>query len=129
MASSDSEHVKPSRPMQTHVHNTWYILTWVKKMCDCACDINDVECRQWRQTLLDGNLFTRYLTCETCDHFWYKKIHSPWPRKDSLFSRTILCTRCDHSMVGPSLATHSRTSTITFKVSCTRALSRIAVRV
>ena len=27
----DSEHVEPSRPMQTHVHNTWYILTWVKK--------------------------------------------------------------------------------------------------
>ena len=27
----DSEHVEPSRPMQTQAHNTWYILTWVKK--------------------------------------------------------------------------------------------------
>ena len=50
-------------------------------------------------------------------------------RKDSLFSRTILRGRCDNSMVGPSLATHSRTSTIMFKVNYTEILCRIAVRV
>ena len=52
---------------------TWYlryILTWVKKMSDGSCDTYDIECSQCRQTLLgDGNIFHRYLTCETCDHF------------------------------------------------------------
>ena len=38
-------------------------------------------------------------------------------RKDNLFSRKILRGRCDHSMVGPSPAIHSCTSTIImFKV-------------
>ena len=37
-------------------------------------------------------------------------------RKDSLLPRTILRGICDHSMVGPSLATHSYTSAVVFKV-------------
>ena len=52
----DSEHVEPSRCMQTHVQ--------VKRMSDgscnvrrLTCDIWDLECRQCRQTLLsDGNV-------------------------------------------------------------------------
>ena len=59
----------------------------------------------------------------------YKRIQSPWPQEDSLFSRTILRGRCDHSMVGPSPATDSCTSTIMFKVNYTELLCRIAVRV
>ena len=48
-----SEHVEPSRPMQTHVQ--------VKKMSDGSCDIWDLECRQCRQTLLgDGKVFPRH---------------------------------------------------------------------
>ena len=92
-------------------------------MSDGSCDIYDLEGRQCRQTLLlgDGNVFPRYLTCETCDHFYYKKIQSPWPRKDSLSlsSRTILRGRCYKSMVGPSPATHNSTSAIMFKVNIT----------
>ena len=41
---SDSEHVQPSRPMQTHVQ--------VKRMSDGSCDIRDLECHQCRQTIL-----------------------------------------------------------------------------
>ena len=41
---SDSEHVEPSRPMQTHVQ--------VRRMSDSPCDIWDLECCQCRQTLL-----------------------------------------------------------------------------
>ena len=45
----DSEHIEPSRPMQTHVQ--------VKRMSDGSCDIWDPECRQRRQTLLgDGKV-------------------------------------------------------------------------
>ena len=45
----DSEHVEPSRCMQTHVQ--------VKRMSDGSCDIWDLECRQCRQTLLgDGKV-------------------------------------------------------------------------
>ena len=126
----DSEHVEPSRPMQTYVRNTCdTFYTWVKKMSDDSCDIYDIECRQCRHTLLrNGKVFPRYLTCETCDHFQYK-IQSPSPRKDSRFSLTILRGKCDHSMVRPSPATHSCTSTIMFKVNYTAVLSRIAVRV
>ena len=48
-AGSDSEHVEPSRPMQTYVQ--------VKRMSDGACDFWDVEYRQCRQTLLgDGKV-------------------------------------------------------------------------
>ena len=44
-----SNHVEPSRPMQTHVQ--------VKKMPDGSCDMWDLDCRQCRQTLLgDGNV-------------------------------------------------------------------------
>ena len=46
---SDSEHVEPSRSMQTHVQ--------VKRMSDGSCDTWGLECRQCRQTLLgDGNV-------------------------------------------------------------------------
>ena len=64
-----------------------------------------------------------------CDHFQYNKIQPLWPRKDSLCSRTILRGRCDHSMVRPSPAAHSCTSTIMFKVNYTEVLCRIAVLV
>ena len=63
---------------------------------------------------------------KTFNHFQYKKIQCPWPRKNSLFSRTILRGRCDHSMVGPSPATHSCTSTIMFKANYTEVLCSIA---
>ena len=43
-----SEHVEPSRPMQTHVHNT-SLTGW--KMSDVSCDIWDLECHQCLQTL------------------------------------------------------------------------------
>ena len=49
LTGSDSEHVEPSRPMQTHVK--------VKIMSDGSCDIWDLECRQCRQTLVgDGKV-------------------------------------------------------------------------
>ena len=91
--------------------------------------------RRWTERLtprfkcVHGNVFPRYIACETCDHFLYRKIQSPWLRKDSLFSRTILRGSCDQSLVGPWPATHSCTSTIKFKVKYTEVLCRIAVRV
>ena len=39
-----SEHVGPSRPLQTHVQ--------VQRMYNDSCDIWDLECHQCRQTLL-----------------------------------------------------------------------------
>ena len=57
---SDSEHVEPSRPMQTHVQvkecQTAHVQ--VKRMSDgSSCHIWDPECRQCRQTLLgDGKV-------------------------------------------------------------------------
>ena len=66
---------------------------------------------------------------KTCDHFWYKTIQPPWPRKDSLFSRTILRARCDQSMVGPSRGTHIRTSTMMLNINYTAILSTIAAQV
>ena len=48
-----SEHVGPSRPLQTHVQ--------VKRMSDGSCDIWDLECNQCCQTLLgEGKVFPRY---------------------------------------------------------------------
>ena len=49
-----SEHVGPSRPLQTHVQ--------VKRMSDCSCDIWDLACHQCRQTLLTWwwNFFPRH---------------------------------------------------------------------
>ena len=58
-----SEHVGPSRPLQTHVQ--------VKRMSDGSCDIWDLECHQYLQTLLTWWLksFFPTPTCQTCDHF------------------------------------------------------------
>ena len=64
-----SEHVGPSRPLQTRVH--------VKRMFDGSCDIWDLECHQCRQALLTWwwKSFSPTPTCQTCDHFEYTKIH------------------------------------------------------
>ena len=49
----DSEHVEPSRPLQTHIQ--------VKIVSDVSCDIWDLECHQCRQTILDdGKVFPRH---------------------------------------------------------------------
>ena len=92
-----SEHVEPSRSMQTHVQ--------VNKMSDGSCDTWDLECRQCRQILLgDGKVFPRHQLASHATTFSNNKLQCPWPRKDSLFSRTILRGRYDHSMGRPSPA-------------------------
>ena len=80
----DSEHVDPSRCMQTHVQ--------VKRMSDVSFGIWDLECHQCRQTLhtCRWKCFPPTPTCQTCDHFWYNTM------KDRLSSHAY-----DHSMVGP----------------------------
>ena len=69
-----SEHVEPSTPIQTHVHNT--LLTgW--KMSDVSCDIWVLEFHQCRQTL-----HTRWWTsfsptpqpCQTFNHLNYTRV-------------------------------------------------------
>ena len=58
----DSEHVEPSRCMQTQEQ--------VERMSDDSCDIWDLECHQCRQTLLTSRWkrFSPTPTCQTCDH-------------------------------------------------------------
>ena len=56
-----SEHVGPSRPLQTHVR--------VKRMSDGTRDIWHPECHQCRQTFLAWcwRSFSPTPTCQTCD--------------------------------------------------------------
>ena len=61
----DSEHVEPSRCIQT--------LVQVKRMSDVSCNIWDLECHQCRQTLHNLVMETLFRfsptpTCQTCDH-------------------------------------------------------------
>ena len=64
-----SEHVRPSRPLQTHVQ--------ARTMSGCSGDIWDHECHQCRQTLLTWRWksFPPAPTWQTCDHFKYKKMN------------------------------------------------------
>ena len=83
-----SEHVEPSRPMPTHVHNT--ILSG-SKTSDVSCDIWHLECHQCVQTLRAWWWKSFSPTpWKTCDHFYHNKM------KDIVSSHAY-----DHSMVGP----------------------------
>ena len=69
-----SEHVEPSRPMQTHTYVMHY---WqVKKVSGVSCDIWDLECHQCRQTLHTWwwKSFSPTPTCLTCDHLYYTRL-------------------------------------------------------
>ena len=130
-----SEHVGPSRPLQTHV--------LVKITSDGSCDIWDFECHRCRQTLLTSRwkLFVPTPTCQTCDYFYRNKIHLHdlrriWSLLTHMTTRWLGLFNCDpqlyeYDYVQGEFCYFVLTLVFLFKIRRhqTIVLSRIAVRV